>query len=66
MFAAMFFRRVIGILLEAVLFAGRLALFLLLELLSQPLDLVEKRLLIRTECLDEVQKLLYRRFDLRR
>ena len=56
----------IGILLGIVAFAGRLALFLLLELLLQSLNLVSKRLLIGAERLDDVQKLLDRRLDLRR
>ena len=56
----------IGILLGIAVFAGRLALFLLLELLLQSLNLVSKRLLIGAERLDDVQKLLDRRLDLRR
>ena len=56
----------IGILLGIAVFAGRLALFLLLELLLQSLNLVSKRLLIGAERLDDIQKLLDRRLDLRR
>ncbi len=62
----MLFRGVIGILLGAAVLAGRLALFLLLELLPQSLDLGDQRLLIGAERLDDVQQLLHRQLGLGR
>jgi len=57
---------VIRILLGAIAFAGRLAPFLLFELLLEPLNLVSKRLPIGTERLDDVQQFLDRQLRLDR
>jgi len=62
-FAAMFFRRVICLLLGDVVFAGRLAFFLLFELLLESLNLLSQGLLSRDQPLDQIEQLLDRLLD---